>query len=77
MQSAEGLYEDALQCRHVLENWLPVLIAAGFQRKELERLDAGTIFMVATKITSRQTPYPLTDAKERIALIEKTRAQTL
>jgi hypothetical protein len=75
--TAEMLYEDALQSRRILENWLPVLLKAGFTRKELERLDAGHIFMVATKITSRETPYPLTDAGERQHLIEKTRAQTL
>lgn len=75
--SASALYEDAVHARNILETWLPYLLKSGFQRKELERLDVGHIFMLSCRINNRLTPYPLTDVNDRLALIEATRASTL
>lgn len=67
--------DEAKQSQRVLANWLPFLMRAGFIRKELERLDAGHVFMLANKLVDRTQEFPLTDGRERAALIDKTKAR--
>lgn len=70
-----GMNDDAKQSQRVLANWLPFLIRAGFMRRELERLDAGHVFMLANKLVDRESEFPLTDPVQRGQLIEQTRAR--
>jgi hypothetical protein len=63
--------EEQKHAQHILENWLPFLHRAGFVRNELERLDAGHVFMLACALRDRESEFPL-PTPVRLALRNKT-----
>lgn len=63
--------EEQRNAQHILENWLPYLHRAGFVRSELERLDAGHVYMLACKLRDREKEFPL-PTHERLALRHQT-----